>query len=494
MAYSSATLFVILLFTLSSVAEGSIADTTCGIIWDEPILLSDTTRDAYVPKIALTGDDTVHIVWESHYTVARLPYVRSTDGGETFESVRDLLTDTVAFPYDANWIQMVSSGSRVFVFFQGGTGGAVALTPIWMMSSTDGGTVWSDVVGISDTVGILQSASIMNNDLAVIGSFRPERKIVRSSDGGETWTMTNETLSDWSQLALTPGALHLVQERLGGPSEVEYRMSRDLGTTWDHNSILSTVDGISSNMPFIASHEDSVVLVAWRDAKFGCSAFVGCGILVKVGMVGSDSTRWEPERALTTIPRGFNPHPVVTSTRRAVGWVDEVVTFTTFHAALRFTGSSDTTWCPLVDLTPATSYTVASVNIAVSRNSVHVVTEQSVAPDPSTFRIFYRRGRFVTTDVEEQWMELPLRITLAQNYPNPFNPLTRIEFKISKATFVTLRAFDLLGREVATLVDGFKDGGNHSVEWSAEHLPSGIYFYRLIADNRVETKKAVLMR
>jgi hypothetical protein len=64
---------------------------SCGIIWDPPILLSDTTYDAYSPKIALSGDDTVHITWESDYRTNRLPYKRSANG--QFEHTRDLTID-----------------------------------------------------------------------------------------------------------------------------------------------------------------------------------------------------------------------------------------------------------------------------------------------------------------------------------------------------------------------------------------------------------------
>lgn len=84
---------------------------------------------------------------------------------------------------------------------------------------------------------------------------------------------------------------------------------------------------------------------------------------------------------------------------------------------------------------------------------------------------------------------------LEQNYPNPFNPSTSISFKLAKASFVTLKVFDLLGNEIKTLVNEYKQAGTYSVQFIADSfLPSGVYFYRLIADNFIHTKKFVYQK
>ncbi len=83
---------------------------------------------------------------------------------------------------------------------------------------------------------------------------------------------------------------------------------------------------------------------------------------------------------------------------------------------------------------------------------------------------------------------------LEQSYPNPFNPKTVIGFSVPAATDVRLSVFDLLGREVAVLVNGKISPGRHQAEFDATALPSGVYFYRLRAGSFVETKKAVLIR
>ncbi len=83
---------------------------------------------------------------------------------------------------------------------------------------------------------------------------------------------------------------------------------------------------------------------------------------------------------------------------------------------------------------------------------------------------------------------------LFQNYPNPFNPSTSIQYAIGSRQFVTLKVFDVLGKEVATLVNEEKPAGNHQVSFDASELASGIYLYRLSADSFTETKKLILIK
>jgi photosystem II stability/assembly factor-like uncharacterized protein len=93
---------------------------------------------------------------------------------------------------------------------------------------------------------------------------------------------------------------------------------------------------------------------------------------------------------------------------------------------------------------------------------------------------------------------IPEQIELFQNYPNPFNPTTTIEYQIplnvGTQNFVSLRVYDLLGREVATLVNEQKPAGRYTQQWNAERLSSGIYFYRLRTGAFSETKKMILIR
>jgi cyclomaltodextrinase len=88
----------------------------------------------------------------------------------------------------------------------------------------------------------------------------------------------------------------------------------------------------------------------------------------------------------------------------------------------------------------------------------------------------------------------PKTFSLMQNYPNPFNPSTQISYSIPAANFVTLKVYDILGREVQTLVNDRKQAGTYSVVFNASKLASGIYFYRLTSGDFVQTKKMILVK
>lgn len=98
------------------------------------------------------------------------------------------------------------------------------------------------------------------------------------------------------------------------------------------------------------------------------------------------------------------------------------------------------------------------------------------------------------TDVEPQVNKIPTVYSLSQNFPNPFNPVTSISYTIPKDGFVTLKIYNVLGSEVAELINTFKTAGKYDVSFNAENLPSGIYYYRLESGSFVETRKMILLK
>jgi hypothetical protein len=105
----------------------------------------------------------------------------------------------------------------------------------------------------------------------------------------------------------------------------------------------------------------------------------------------------------------------------------------------------------------------------------------------------YRNKLGFTTAVTNQ-SQAPEGFRLLQNYPNPCNPATNLEFRISTPEFVSLKVYDILGREVSTLVHEVKMPGTYTAKFDASGLASGVYLYRLEAGTFAETRKLILLR
>ena len=104
------------------------------------------------------------------------------------------------------------------------------------------------------------------------------------------------------------------------------------------------------------------------------------------------------------------------------------------------------------------------------------------------------RSKSIVTGIKEKLVSIPEKYILRQNYPNPFNPSTVISFQLTAFSKVILKVYDVLGREVATLVNGEKPAGSYKVNFDTSKLASGVYFYRLTAGDFTQTKKMILLK
>ena len=100
----------------------------------------------------------------------------------------------------------------------------------------------------------------------------------------------------------------------------------------------------------------------------------------------------------------------------------------------------------------------------------------------------------MVTAIDHGSQGVPSQFALEQNYPNPFNPTTVIDYQLPVNSFVTLKVYDVLGREVATLVDGQKSAGYYQTTFDGSRFASGVYFYRIQAGTFTVVKKFVLMK
>ncbi len=128
-----------------------------------------------------------------------------------------------------------------------------------------------------------------------------------------------------------------------------------------------------------------------------------------------------------------------------------------------------------------------------------ISVRQLIAYGDSIYAVTYNNGLYIfppnnATKVNYENTATIYSYKLEQNYPNPFNPTTAISYQLSAVSNVTLKVYDILGREVATLVDGRENAGKYSVTFDGSRFASGVYFYRLDANGNVFTKKLILIK
>jgi len=123
-----------------------------------------------------------------------------------------------------------------------------------------------------------------------------------------------------------------------------------------------------------------------------------------------------------------------------------------------------------------------TINANVENDSIYDVSDDNFVID-----------MFPSVD-DSSSIGMPEKYGLHQNYPNPFNPITTIKYDIPEKSFTTLKVYDVLGNEIATLVNEEKPIGSYEIEFNANGLPGGVYFYRLQTEEFIETKKMIFLR
>ncbi len=144
---------------------------------------------------------------------------------------------------------------------------------------------------------------------------------------------------------------------------------------------------------------------------------------------------------------------------------------------------------------------IATAKYEIWQGSLWVPVNSYLDLSDGSYYYFYYYGssftfvyELITTGVRSDNDGIPFTYSLSQNYPNPFNPSTTISFSISSRSVVSLKLYDLLGKEVATIYSGELPAGNYTRQWNASDLTSGVYFYRVQAGSFSQTKKLVLLK
>jgi photosystem II stability/assembly factor-like uncharacterized protein len=345
-----------------------------------------------------------------------------------------------------------NTGSNYFCAV--GDSGEVVLSP-------DGGSTWEErgVPGITKNLFGLDFFFLGSNEPGVV--VCGEGGIISvSTDLGVSWATTNTiTTENLNSIIAVQKTLFIA---VGGGGTII--KTYDQGQTWEDH----TVGGEKFNRIFDGG----------KVQAYGYLWVIGDG--GRIYATTNYGISWFPQNSGVT--ENLNDIQFRSQTEGMVVGNNGVV---------RYTSDGGTTWQEDSYFNGLTDGDIISL-ATVDFNTGVAVVRNTTREGGSTTSMF-----IVSTeplDVDENGKTSPSQYSLEQNYPNPFNPTTKINYSVPQLGLVTIKVYDLLGKEVATLIDEEKNAGNYQIDFNGYGLPSGIYFYKLTAGNFSETKKLVLMK
>ena len=370
--------------------------------------------------------------------------------------------------------------------------------------STNGGTNWTNIMGNGMFVDTVLS---LGEGLGYLfaGSFGIE-SFYRSSDMGSSWSVVNEGLPSFAQL----NAFTFVNTALFAATDHGVYSSVDSGNSWKADTAGLGLD------PLFLSPGGTVGIASSGSKLFTIKSFGGTVYSSPI-----DTVSW------TQVTSQYY------NSGYAMAAVDTAIVIATLKGIYVFDGDStwlprnnglpisDTTWLAscifatsdslLFAYLSSTSATVYSKQIYATSDvgktwiqvNDSVFSGASVTAMATTGKYLFagtQRGGWripiadVITSVRDDRPHVPSQYILYQNYPNPFNPTTVIAYSLPAPAAVTLKVYDLLGREIKTLVNERQNAGQHSMTFDGSNYPSGVYFYRLQAGTYSQTKKLIELK
>ncbi|MCC7158094.1 MAG: T9SS type A sorting domain-containing protein [Ignavibacteria bacterium] len=478
----------------------------------------------------------------TYYTCGGGGFIRkTTDGGATFTFQQN--------PMMGNLVEIN--------FFDANKGWAVSSKNNAVLWTTNGGNTWSLPVGtnVSFSWSLKQSGSGNIGHGFCLHPFNKKtifiamgNKVYRSLDIGETWNQIS---------TITPGTrahtffVSSVDSNywIASMDESAGRVLRttDYGTTW---SVVWGIGALTSyGMPLMADQttpnqvylnpDNSVLLrstnwglnwspagtqvfrspdnitVAWENPNviYSGDGVTGSGV-AELFKTTNGGINWT---LIHTVSGSEIPFTVVTKLDPNLSYHTCWSSGGIFKSSLMWNSyaqvaTTSNAWA--VDISKddytAVAYGVYSSSVYISTNSGTNFVQSNVGSSPEAGMLFYDRGTLlsqkgggvyklavtydVPTAVNLISSEIPERFHLSRNYPNPFNPTTKFRVHVAKLSNVKIIVFDILGKEIAQILDRVAAPGIYDINFDGTNYGDGVYFYRLIADNYVETRKMILLK
>ena len=393
---------------------------------------------------------------------------RSTNNGDSWQTLAQWRRDV---KWEEQW-QLAAHGSTLIA----------TVVPRWnlgrrppdwyahlhVVRSTDGGLTWRDTTTLT---GEAPLPTTVTTGRVIIPHGGIRNSVFHfTTDGGVSWDSTKSNgLSDvYPSHVIANGSL-LFLTTSGSPLDNKLLKSADYGENW--TPVATGFTGLPGSWYLNLMQVGNTLLA-----------------MIQVDNSGGGST------AIISADDGqtWSMAPVLDQGH----WTNGKALFGNIAGGLgviALNGASWKLWSEGLPATPGGSDPYV-FNMTFS-DSLAFVDIVAMGQSDSEQQLWRRPLSELVTGVDERTGDAsPSVISLSQNYPNPFNPSTTITYKLPQSSVVRLSVFDMLGREVSTLVDERREAGVHEVRFDASGLSSGVYFYRLKAASYVETKTLLLVR
>lgn len=393
--------------------------------------ISPVTSTLYSVSVV---DDSVAWIGGTHGVV-----LRTVNGGTTWTSVGGgaIGTDDIynVFGIDGSTALVTSSSTTTYIY-----------------KTTDGGATWTQVYsmagGFLDAIWMFDASNGFAYGDPVGGMW----ELLRTSDGGNTWTPAASLVQNGTEAGWNNAMYVSFPNIYFGTNNSRIYHSTDAGDTWTSQA---TTYPNSYSIWFNDSTHGLMGGSQLNQTSNGGTLWTSLTTLPGTGSIGSltgkDSTWWAARQT----------NVIYNSVNNGVSWDSQYV-------------------APTADL---------YFDMARARDPLHNNLILAVRNDGGISAYVITGPTGVKQD-----QNVPLTFNLDQNYPNPFNPSTKIKFNVPEAANVKLIVYNILGQEVATLINGEIPAGQHEVTFNASSLPSGAYLYRLQQGSSVMVRKMLLLK
>jgi photosystem II stability/assembly factor-like uncharacterized protein len=403
---------------------------------------------------------------------------KTTDGGSTFTS----LTLPITGNTQVYW--SIAFANKDTGYAAGASGK--------LIKTTDGGATWTSLTTNFSTTTIYKVVLTGTNTVYIAGL---SAKLSKSTDGGATWTALSPAIAgsffalafkDQNTGYLAGSAVGIAKTTDGGATWKALTAPSSLKATASFWSIAfgdSTVWIGSVNGDVIYSNDEGST---WQAAKKPTSSSI-------FAMSAVGGSLWLAGQGGNIIKGYTNPAVPVELTLFSA----EIKNKT---ALLSWKTATETNNLGFNVERKINKGNWETISFVKGNGTTTVKKEYSYSDLSASGDVSYRLkqidydGTFKYSQVVELNFQTPGKFELAQNYPNPFNPTTVINYQIVKAGKVSLKVYDVLGKEIASLVDEEKAVGNYSIQFDAGKFSSGVYYYTLTAGEFSNTKKMILMK